>query len=66
VNRQLTQFAIALTLSIGLALATVAAVVGEIWFDGRSELTLALVTGLVAANSQAVAFLFRLNGAGGV
>jgi hypothetical protein len=60
-SKQLTQFAIALTLSIGLAAATLSAVVAEVFFDGQSELTLALVTGLVAANGQAVAFLFRTN-----
>lgn len=60
-NRQVTQFAIALVLSLGLASATVAAVVAEVTGNGRSELTLALVAGLVAANSQAIAFLFRTN-----
>lgn len=60
-NRQVTQFAIALVLSLGLAAATVAAVVAEVTGNGRSELTLALVAGLVAANSQAIASLFRTN-----
>lgn len=62
VNRQLTQFAIALTLSVFLGAATLVAVLAEAFFDGRSELTLALVTGLVGANGQAVAYLFRING----
>jgi len=64
-NRQVTQFAIALVLSLFLGAATLAAVVAEVTGNGRSELTLALVTGLVAANTQAVAFLFRLNGQAG-
>ena len=61
-NRQATQFAIAVILSLFLGACTLAAVVAEVTDNGRSELTLALVTGLVAANSQAVAFLFRING----
>jgi len=64
-NRQVTQFAIALVLSLFLGAATLAAVVAEVTGNGRSELTLALVTGLVAANAQAVAFLFRINGQAG-
>ena len=60
-NRQATQFAIAFTLSLGLVVATICAVVAELFFDGRSELTLALVTALAAGNGQAIAFLFRTN-----
>ena len=63
--RTTTQFAIALALSVGLGLSTLAAVVAEVLGEGRSELTLALVTGLVAANAQAVAFLFRTNNTAG-
>ena len=60
-NRASTQFAIALTLSFFLGVSTLAAVVAEVTGNGESTLTLALVTGLVAANSAAVAFLFRTN-----
>ncbi|KKN36990.1 hypothetical protein LCGC14_0768010 [marine sediment metagenome] len=60
-QRSVTQFAIALLLSFFLGAATLAAVVAEVTNNGESTLTLALVTGLVAANSQAVAFLFRTN-----
>lgn len=60
-SRQLTQFAIALTLSIGLAASTLAAVIAELFFDGQSDLTLMLVGGLIGGNGQAVAFLFRTN-----
>ena len=64
-NKASTQFAIALTLSAFLGACTLAAVVAEVTNTGRSELTLALVTGLVAANTQAVAFLFRTNNKAG-
>jgi len=60
-NRQVTQFAIALCLSLFLGASTLAAVIAEVTGNGRLELTLALVTGLVASNGQAVAFLFRTN-----
>jgi len=64
-TRTATQFCIALVLSLGLVIAAVCAVVAEVFFDGRSELTLALITALAAGNGQAVAFLFRVNGAQG-
>lgn len=64
-NQAMTQFAIALTLSMALGAATVAAVVAEVFFGGQSELAPALLTGLVGANGQAVAFLFRMNGSPG-
>lgn len=65
VNRSATQFAVAFLAVLFLGVATVAAVVGEIFYGKSSELTFALVTGLVGSVGQATAFLFRLNGSTG-
>lgn len=64
-NRSATQFAVAFLAVLFLGIATLAAVVGEVFYDSHSDLTFALVTGLVGSVGQAVAFLFRLNGTTG-
>ena len=64
-KRQGTQFVVAV-LGMGfLGTATLAAVVGEVFFNGSSELTFALVTALTGTTSAAAAYLFRLNGQSG-
>lgn len=64
-NRAKTQFAVAV-FGIGfLGFATLMALAGEIFFEGRSELTFALVTALTGTTSGATAYLFRLNGQSG-
>jgi hypothetical protein len=65
VNRQTTQFAIALLGIFFLGLATLVTLVGEVFFDSPSELTFALVTALTATTGAATAYLFRLNGTTG-
>ena len=59
-QRSATQFVIALTLSLFLGAATLAAVIAEVTGQGESQLTMPLVIGLVGANAQAIAYLFRL------
>ncbi|KKM24967.1 hypothetical protein LCGC14_1599770 [marine sediment metagenome] len=59
-QRSATQFVIALTLSLFLGAATLAAVIAEVTGKGESDLTMPLVIGLVGANAQAIAYLFRL------
>ena len=64
-RRTTTQFAVALTGIFFLGLATIIVLVGEVFFDGSSELTFALVTALTGTTSGAAAYLFRLNGQSG-
>lgn len=64
-TRQLTQFAVAIVGTIFLGIATLVAIVGELFFDGSSELTFALVTALTGLTGAAAAYLFRLNGESG-
>ena len=65
VNRSRTQFVVAVMGMFFLGAATLAAVVGEVFFDNSSELTFALVTALTATTGAAAAYLFRLNGQAG-
>lgn len=58
------QFWVAVVAVGFLGLATLVALVGEVFFDGRSELTFALVTALTAVTGAASAYLFRLNNRG--
>jgi len=62
VNTSQTQFAVAVLGILILGIATVIAVAGEVFGDGRSELTFALVTALTGVTGGASAYLFRLNG----
>jgi len=62
VNRSRTQFVVAVMGMFFLGAATLAAVVGEVFFDSSSELTFALVTALTGVTGAAAAYLFRLNG----
>ena len=64
-NRQATQFVIAILFVIILGLATLVSIVGELWFDKSSQFTMLLVGGLLTGTGQAVAYLFRLNGTPG-
>jgi hypothetical protein len=65
VNRQASQFVIALFGIFFLGLATIVTLVGELFFDSSSELTFALVTALTGTTGAATAYLFRLNGSTG-
>lgn len=64
-NRSATQFVIAVIFVVILGLATLVSIVGELWFDKSSQFTMLLVGGLLTGTGQAVAYLFRLNGAPG-
>ncbi len=64
-NGNRTQFAVAVLGIFFLGLATVIAVAGEALFNGRSELTFALVTALTGVTGASSAYLFRLNGKSG-
>ena len=64
-NRQTTQFALALSGIVFLGAATLVALVGDVFFDKPSELTFALVTALTGTTGAATAYLFRLNGQSG-
>jgi hypothetical protein len=60
------QFAVALIGMLGLVAVTVAAVVGQVFFQGPTDLTFALVTALTGITSMAATYLFRNgNSAGG-
>ena len=61
-NTSNTQFAVAVLGLLVLGIATVVAVAGEVFGNGRSELTFALVTALTGVTGGATAYLFRLNG----
>ena len=64
-NRSATQFVIAVIFVVILGLATLVSIVGELWFDKSSQFAMLLVGGLLTGTGQAVAYLFRLNGAPG-
>ncbi|KKL52081.1 hypothetical protein LCGC14_2289070 [marine sediment metagenome] len=61
-NKQGTQFWVAIIGMVGLVTITGMAVAGNIWSDVSSELVFMLVGGLLSVTSTAVAWLFRLNG----
>ena len=65
VNKSATQFVIAILFVAILGAATLVSIVGELWFDKSSQFTMLLVGGLLTGTGQAVAYLFRLNGAPG-
>ncbi len=60
-----TQFAVAFVAILFLGACTLAAVIAQAFFDGPTDLTFALITGLTGTTSAATAFLFRLNGKSG-
>lgn len=64
-NRQATQFWVAVIGMSGMVGITGIAVTGTAFGDVPLELTFALVTGLVSVSSMAAAWLFRLNGSSG-
>lgn len=61
-NRQGTQFWVAVIGMSGLAIITGMAVAGSIWGDAPTEMAFMLVGGLLSVTSTAAAWLFRLNG----
>ena len=61
-NRQLTQFWVAIIGMGGLVTACLLSVAGQIWADSPSELTFMLIGGLLSVTSTSAAWLFRLNG----
>lgn len=61
-NKQMTQFAVAVTGVVGLAVIATIATIGTVFYDGPSELAFMLVGGLLSLTSAAAAYLFRLNG----
>lgn len=64
-NRQATQFVIAIMGMFFLGAATFAAVIGQVFYDGPTDLTFALVTALTGVTGASAAYLFRLNGTSG-
>lgn len=61
-NRQATQFWVAIIGMAGLVAITGICVVGAMFYDAPSDMALMLVGGLIASTSAAGAWLFRLNG----
>lgn len=61
-NRQGTQFWVAIIGISSLAIITGMVVAGTIWGDAPSEMAFMLVGGLLSVTSTATAWLFRLNG----
>ena len=64
-NGSRAQLLVAVLGIIFLGLCTVAAVVGQAFFDGPNDLTFALVTALTGVTGASSAYLFRLNGKSG-
>ena len=64
-NRQATQFVIAVMGMFFLGAGTLVTIIGEVFYNGSSELTFALVTALTGVTGAATAYLFRLNGRNG-
>lgn len=61
-NKQGTQFWVAIIGMSGLAIITAMAVAGSVWGDSPNEMSFMLVGALVSVTSTAAAWLFRLNG----
>lgn len=61
-DRQHTQFWVAMIGMTGLVFITALSVAGSIWGDMPSEMSYLLVGGLLSVTSTAAAWLFRLNG----
>lgn len=64
-NRSIAQLVIAIIGMLALSVATLTVVVGEVFYDGSSELTFALVTALTGVTGAATAYFFRINGTSG-
>lgn len=64
-NRQRTQFWVAVIGMLGLVLVTAMSVASTIWGDTPNEMSFMLVGGLLSVTSTAAAWLFRLNGHNG-
>ncbi len=60
-NRQQTQFWVAVIGMAGLVCITMVSVAGSIWGEMPSEMSFMLVGGLLSVTSTAAAWLFRLN-----
>lgn len=60
-NRQITQFWVAIIGMSGLVAICLMSVAGQIWAGASSELTFMLVGGLLSATTMATTYLFRLN-----
>ena len=61
-NRQGTQFWVAIIGMSGMVAVTLMAVAGSMFADVPNELTFMLVGGLLSVTSTSAAWLFRLNG----
>jgi hypothetical protein len=61
-EKQATQFWVAIIGIAGLAIITGMVVAGTIWGDAPAEMAFMLVGGFLSVVSTAVAWLFRLNG----
>jgi len=64
-DRQLTQFALAFAAICFLGIATIIALIGEVFYDSRSELTVVLVTVLGTTVASSATYFFRINGSTG-
>ncbi len=61
-NRQITQFWVAIIGMAGLVVACLLSIAGMIWAESPSELTFMLIGGLLSTTTMAATYLFRLNG----
>ncbi len=61
-NKQQTQFWVAIIGAIGLMVIAGIAVVGALFFDAPNDMALMLVGGVIASAAASGAWLFRLNG----
>lgn len=61
-DRQATQFWVALIAMLGIIIVTGISVVATMFYDAASELTFMFGGGLLSIGSAAGAWLFRLNG----
>ncbi len=61
-NKQGTQFWVAIIGMAGLAAITGMAVAGSVWGNTPNDIVFMLIGGLLSVTSTAVAWLFRLNG----
>ena len=64
-DRQATQFALALAAIFFLGVCTIIALIGEVFYDSRSELTVVLVTTLGTITVSSATYFFRVNGSTG-
>lgn len=60
-NKARTQFSLATIALLFLGVITIAAVIGDVILDQKSDLTLLLVGALIATVGQSSAYFFRIN-----